>query len=247
MANLLAAAAIESMETVDSVRIRVGGLPLKPIPPWNYQQVFSIHGLLNEYLEPARVLRRGRVAWLEPLSGLEKLRWPGLGTLEAFVTSGGTSTLPDTYAGGVRELDYKTIRFPGHCAILRTLRAYGLTRTDGRPGQKSPRALLGEIIEQVIPDSGPDQVLVRVAARGRRDGRRVRIETTLHDRSDHRTGFSAMMRTTGFPLAVVARTLAAGRARRTGAVPQERALDPAAFSRECRRRGLAVKTTVRMS
>lgn len=247
MANLLAAGAIESLDRAVSVRIRVGGLPQKPVPPWNYQQVFSIHGLLNEYLEPARVLRRGKVARVEPLSGRETLRWPGLGTLEAFVTSGGTSTLPDTYAGRVDALDYKTIRFPGHCALLRTLRAHGFARTDKRPGRKPPRALLGEILEQVVPDSGPDQVLVRVTARGSRDGRRVRIETALHDRSDRRTGFSAMMRTTGFPLAVVARTLAAGRARRAGAVPQERALDPAAFAAECRRLGLAIRTTIRTS
>lgn len=245
MANLLAAAAIESMDSADTVRIRVGGLPRDPVPPWNYRQVFSVHGLLNEYLEHARVLRRGRVVMVASLTGLETLRWPGIGKLEAFVTSGGTSTLPDTYAGRVRELDYKTIRFPGHCRLIRTFRDLGLTDTcrtllDGK--EHAPRELLGEILRRAIPDTGPDQVLVRVVVRGRRKGRRVTSETVLHDRHDPHTGFSAMMRTTGFPLAIVARTLASGRARRSGALPQERALDPAGFAAECRKRGLAVRT-----
>ncbi len=244
MANLLAARAIASLDRADAVQIRVGGLPMKPVPPWNYLQVFSIHGLLNEYLEPARTLKKGRIAWLDPLSGLEKISWPGLPPLEAFVTSGGTSTLPETYEGRVRSLDYKTIRFAGHCRILRTLRDYGFTSTEktrleGRLA--SPRELLGEILRRTIPTSGPDQVLIRISVLGRRGARRAKRVTVLHDKADPQTGFSAMMRTTGFPLAIVAAALARGEVRRAGALPQERALNLARFAAECRTRGLAIR------
>src|SRR5688572_9240369 len=102
-------------ETLDEIHIRVGGLPQDPKPPLDYQMVFSVEGLINEYIERARVIRGGKITEVESMTEIETLEFPApFGKMEAFQTSGGTSTLPDTFRGRVKELDYKTIRYPGH-------------------------------------------------------------------------------------------------------------------------------------
>ncbi|MDQ3907749.1 MAG: saccharopine dehydrogenase NADP-binding domain-containing protein, partial [Acidobacteriota bacterium] len=117
MVAVLAAHGAERFDEIESIRIRVGGLPQRPKPPLNYQLVFSVEGLINEYVERARVVRGGRIVEVESMTEIEGLEFPApFGRLEAFQTSGGTSTLPDTFAGRIQELDYKTIRYPGHCA-----------------------------------------------------------------------------------------------------------------------------------
>src|SRR5690606_11402887 len=124
MACLLGALGVEHFDgeqggAVESMKLRVGGLPAHPKPPLNYKLVFSVRGLTNEYLEPADVLRDGKLQRVPSLGDVESLEFPApYGTLEAFTTSGGCSTLPRTLAGRVRNLDYKTIRYPGHCAAF---------------------------------------------------------------------------------------------------------------------------------
>jgi lysine 6-dehydrogenase len=126
LVSILAADGIRRVGEADSVQIRVGGLPVDPQPPLHYAISFSAEGLVNEYLEDAEVLREGRPATVAALTELEELEFPPpFGTLEAFQTAGGSSTLPRTYAGRVRRLDYKTIRYPGHCRILQALFALG--------------------------------------------------------------------------------------------------------------------------
>jgi lysine 6-dehydrogenase len=120
--NILAMTGFGELETVEAIRLRVGGLPLHPRPPLNYQIVFSVEGLLNEYLEKAIVLRDGRVTEVDSMNDLEEIAFPApLGTLEAFTTSGGVSFLPELLKGKVNTLDYKTIRYRGHCEKIRTL------------------------------------------------------------------------------------------------------------------------------
>src|SRR5690349_18382698 len=122
MVAVLVAHAVQGFETIDEIHIRVGGLPQTPKPPLDYQLVFSVEGLINEYIERARIIRDGRIAEVESMTEVESLEFPPpFGTMEAFQTSGGTSTLPETFLGRVRELDYKTIRYPGHCAKFKTM------------------------------------------------------------------------------------------------------------------------------
>ena len=119
MANIIAASIIEKMSSVDECHIRVGGLPQNPKTILKYQQVFSIRGLTNEYLEDAIVIRDSKVTTVGGLTELEELTFPDpWGKLEAFQTSGGTSNLPQIYKGKIKELSYKTIRFPGHCQFF---------------------------------------------------------------------------------------------------------------------------------
>jgi lysine 6-dehydrogenase len=127
MVAVLVAHAAQHFDTIDEVHIRVGGLPQTPKPPLDYQLVFSVEGLINEYIEPARVIRDGKITTVESMTELESLSFPEpFAKMEAFQTSGGTSTLVETFLGKVRVLDYKTIRYVGHCAKFKAMIDLGL-------------------------------------------------------------------------------------------------------------------------
>ena len=245
MTNLLALWAIRGMERVDEVRIRVGGVPLEPVPPLDYQLVFATEGLINEYVEDALVIRSGRVRTVPSLTDVESLRFPApFGRMEAFNTSGGASTLIRTLKGRLRNLDYKTIRYPGHCARMHVLKHLGLM--DGRAvrvggADVSPRALTGLLLERALPSSGPDAVLVRVTASGVRRGRRRRVRVGLVDTLDRRTGLTAMMRCTAFPSACIAWMLGRRLIDSPGVHEQESVVPVGRFVREMREAGLAIR------
>jgi len=231
------------LDKVASLRLRVGGLPLQPQPPMNYKIVFSVEGLINEYIEPAVVIRGGRLDTVPSLSELETLTFPEpFGELEAFQTSGGTSTLPRTLAGRVPDLDYKTIRYKGHCAQFRLLHELGLT--DDRPlafpgGEVSPRQMLANRLKLKLDLPGPDVVLVLVVAEGwDAAGQPKRLAVRIIDRHDATTGLSAMMRMTGFPAAIIARMLAAGQLGAVGACCQELIVPGRDMVAELHRRGI---------
>src|SRR5205085_12652822 len=114
--------AVSQLRTVDDMHTRVRRLPLPPKPLLDYRLGCRVEGLINEYVERARVLRGGEIVEIESMTEVEELEFPPpFGKMEAFQTSGGTSTLPDTYLGRVRELDYKMIRYPGHCAKFKAM------------------------------------------------------------------------------------------------------------------------------
>src|SRR5205085_3588247 len=127
---------------------------------------FSVEGLINEYIEPARIIRDGKIATVESMTEIEELEFPApFGTLEAFQTSGGTSTLPDTFLGKVRALDYKTIRYLGHCEKFKTMIDLGLCSSEPMSvdGVRiAPRRMFGELLVRNLPADEPDVVLVRV-------------------------------------------------------------------------------------
>src|SRR5256714_12440286 len=166
MVSVLVAHGAGRFEQLDAVHIRVGGLPQNPQPPLNYQIVFSVEGLINEYVERARVIRDGQIIEVDSMTEVESLDFPApFGRMEAFQTSGGTSTLPETFAGRVRELDYKTIRYPGHCERFKLLVDLGLCASDEVEidgARVTPRRLLGEMLYRHLPAAEPDVVLVRL-------------------------------------------------------------------------------------
>ncbi|HEX8164130.1 MAG TPA: saccharopine dehydrogenase C-terminal domain-containing protein [Pyrinomonadaceae bacterium] len=233
MVAVLAAHGAERFDELEAVHIRVGGLPLAPKPPLDYQIVFSVEGLINEYVERARVVREGRIVEVESMTELEELEFPApFGRMEAFQTSGGTSTLPDTFLGRVQELDYKTIRYPGHCAQFKLLIDLGLASSDEVDlggARVAPRRLLGELLVRHLPADEPDAVLVRLEFRGSHGGAARLLRYDIIDRFDERTRLSAMQRTTAFPASVVAQTMARGLTTSKGALPQERCIPPAPF------------------
>lgn len=243
MVAVLVAHGAKQFESLDEIHIRVGGLPQNPKPPLDYQLVFSVEGLINEYIERARVIRDGQITMVDSMTEVEELEFPEpFGKMEAFQTSGGTSTLPETFLGKVRELDYKTIRYPGHCAKFKTMIDLGLCSSekitvDGM--HVAPRRVLGDLLVRNLPADEPDVVLVRVEFVG--DGRRLRYD--IIDRYDKATGLSAMMRTTAFPASIVALMMARGQTTQKGALPQERCIPPELFMAELAKRKIVVNVS----
>lgn len=233
MVSVLAAHGAARFDELEAIHIRVGGLPQTPRPPLNYQIVFSVEGLINEYVERARVIRGGQIVEVESLTEIEALEFPApYGRMEAFQTSGGTSTLPDTFHGRLQELDYKTIRYPGHCEGFKLLVDLGLAASeeiDVDGVGVRPRRLLGEMLLRRLPADEPDVVLVRLAFRGRVAGRDTRLRYDIIDHFDARTGLSAMMRTTAFPASIVAQMMARKETTERGARPQEIVVPPDKF------------------
>lgn len=240
MACLLAAWGTERLEAVDTIKIRVGGLPAHPKPPLNYKLVFAVRGLTNEYVEPAEALRDGRIVRLPSLTEPETIEFPyPFGTLEAFNTSGGASTLPRTLKDKVRNLDYKTIRYPGHLAAFSGMAALGLL-SETSLGGVVPRQLTEALLERALTDDDTDVVLARVLLDGKKNGKKTRLVFELVDRHDARTGHSAMARTTAYPTAAIAYMLGAGAIERKGVLPGELAVPLGAFVQAVRARGIDV-------
>jgi lysine 6-dehydrogenase len=244
MVSVLAMHGASRFDEVEEIHIRVGGLPQDPRPPLDYQLVFSVEGLINEYIEVARVIRDGEIKTVESMTELESLSFDGFPPLEAFQTSGGTSTLPDTFLGRIRELDYKTIRYAGHCDKFKAMIDLGLCSSDPVPVDGSdikPRRVFGELLQKHLPADGPDYVLVRLDFAGRSGGESKSLRYDIVDKLDESTGLSAMMRTTAFPASIIAQMMAGRDVLVRGATPQEKAIDPEKFVAELDRRNIKIK------
>jgi len=243
MVSILAMHGAAKFDSVEEIHIRVGGLPQDPQPPLNYQLVFSVEGLINEYIEVARVIRDGQIIEVESMTEIESLTFDDFPPLEAFQTSGGTSTLPDTFLGKIRELDYKTIRYAGHCEKFKTMMDLGLCSSDEIvvDFQKvKPRKVFGELLQKHLPADGPDYVLVRLDFVGTKGGETKLLCYDVVDKQDEATGMSAMMRTTAFPASIIAQMMARGDVLSRGATPQETAIDPEKFVTELTRRNINI-------
>ncbi|RDE15267.1 MAG: saccharopine dehydrogenase [Candidatus Thorarchaeota archaeon] len=245
MVSVLARHGIEYLDRVESVKIRVGGLQQEPRPPLNYSLIFSVEGLINEYVEPCVALRDGKVVLEDPLVGFEEIYFPEpFGKLEAFNTSGGTSTLPYTYQGKVGNMDYKTIRYPGHGHKVWCLMKLGLMSSnpiDVEGKKVRPRKMLETLLEKNLPPAGKDVTLIRIMVEGWKGTESRNIEYEIIDYFDETTGLTSMMRTTSFPAAVTAMMMADGRISERGVLTPERCIPPELFMKELRSRGIDIK------
>ena len=207
MVNILAEHGIKQLDTVDSVRIYVGGLPQNPEPPLNYQIVYSLEGVLDYYTTLSWVLRGGKRTRVKALSEREAVDFPKpLGTLEAFHTAGGLSTMAFRYEGKIPTMEYKTLRYPGHAALMESIRELGLLDLDPVEvkGHKIiPRdAFIATVGPKLRKPEGRDLVALRVTASGTKKGKQKTVGWELLDYYDAKTGISAMERTTGYSLAI---------------------------------------------
>jgi lysine 6-dehydrogenase len=224
------------------VRLWDGGLPQDRSHLWGYRLCFNIEGLTNEYDGEAVMLRAGRIVHVETLTELEPVDFDDLGTLEAFVTSGGTSTVPFAFEGVLETYDNKTVRYPGHLAAFRAFKELGLFGRDPvRVGKSEVRprdfyhALLGPLIES---EGLEDICVLRARAEGELDGKPAAVTVDMVDRHDPATGFAAMERLTGWHAAIMAALIAAGEVP-PGVHSLEKAVPATRFMQEVRRRGLA--------
>ena len=214
MVNILAQGGIDALDETESVKIYVGGLPQVPEPPLNYQLVYSLEGVLDYYTTPVLVLEGGEVIDKEPLTGVETVTFEALGELEAFLTAGGISRMPYRYRGLIPSMSYKTLRYPGHCELMKSMRNLGLMDLDPvEIGGASvvPRDLLIKVLDTKLrKPSGEDLVVMRVVIDGAIDGVSRTVTYEMVDYYDRDQEITAMMRTTGYSLGATAYMQAAG-------------------------------------
>ncbi|PYX42804.1 MAG: hypothetical protein DMG81_00990 [Acidobacteria bacterium] len=259
MASVLGGELVKRLDgRADALKLYVGGLPEKPMPPFHYQLVFSVEGLINEYVEPARILRKGKLLTIEALTEPEEFHMSGFAPLIAFHTSGGTSTLPESFEGRVGECFEKTLRYPGHYDLLCELKALGLFSSEKMKIGKAeiaPRSVMSKIFEGKFASKGADVCIMRLEAhesvrtpgvRGLLGGRlQGRVATfTLVDHYDPKTDMSAMMRTTAFPASIVVQMLASGAISKRGGVLQERDVPADLFLHEMEKRGIHIQYAI---
>jgi len=256
MASILGGELVRRLDgRADALKLYVGGLPERPMPPFHYQLVFSVEGLINEFVEPARILRKGKITIIDPLTEPEEFHMDGFAPLVAFQTSGGTSTMPETFAGKVGECFEKTLRYPGHYDLLCELKELGLFSSEKmRVGnlEVAPRAVMAKLFEEKFAGKGPDVCIMRLEAhesikapgvRGLLGGKlKGRVATfTMVDHYDPKSDMSAMMRTTAFPASIVLQMMCTGAVSKRGAVLQERDVPAEAFLEEIERRGIKIE------
>ncbi len=159
--SIAAADLAARFDKLDSVRLRVGALPTYPSNALNYNLTWSTDGVINEYIEPCEAIVDGRRVEVQALEEREEFSLDGV-RYEAFNTSGGLGTLCETLEGRVRTLNYRTIRYPGHADIMKAL-LHDLRLKDRRD-------VLKDILEQALPTTLQDVVIVFVTVSGWRDG-----------------------------------------------------------------------------
>lgn len=201
-------------DQLDAVRMRVGALPQFPSNALNYNLTWSTDGVINEYCEPCEAIVNGERRETQPLEGLESFSLDGVG-YEAFNTSGGLGSMCETYAGRVRHLDYRSIRYPGHAAIMKAL------LHDLRLRER--RDVLKDILERAVPATAQDVVVIFVTVSGLKDGRLVQetYANKIYAREVGGRVVSAIQATTAAGVATALDLLAQGKLPQSGLVRQE--------------------------
>lgn len=244
MANVIAARGAERFESVDRITIRVGGLPQNPRPPLNYQLVFSVEGLINEYTGKSVTLRDYEICEIDTMTEVEELEFPPpYGKLEAFHTSGGTSLLPLMFRGKVRHLDYKTIRYPGHCERFKTLLELGFGSNEPisvGSNLLTAKEIFYELLRRKLSGDSPDVVLMRIEIVGVRQGQPATLRFELIDSYDKNTNITAMMRTTSYPTSVIGQMVVAGIIKHRGVFTPEECVPLEPFLTELRKRSINI-------
>ena len=223
LGGVLLAHALKELGGGDEGHILVGGLPQKPAPPFDYRLVFSIVGLLREYIEEARVVRNGKLVRVMPFSSVESYEFPDpIGRLEGFPTDG-LASLVYTMKG-MKTLDEITLRWPGHAEKIKLLMESGyLSKEKVKAGatEGSPLELSWAVLGKKLAEGDPrDMTVMRVMAKGKRG-------TTVYDmvdRYDEQNQISSMGKTTAYTASIVAQMVGAGRVTGKGVVPPEQAV-----------------------
>jgi saccharopine dehydrogenase-like NADP-dependent oxidoreductase len=204
----------QRFDKLNRLRMRVGALPLFPSNALKYNLTWSTAGLINEYCNPCHVIHDGEVREVLPLEGLEEFSLDGVG-YEAFNTSGGLGTLWETLRGKVDFLNYKTIRYPGHCELMRFL------CNELRLGER--RKLFEDVLEHAVPITTQDVVLIFVTVSGSQKARLVQETYTkkVYHGKVGGTELSAIQLTTAAALCAMLDLHRSGEIPRTGFVKQE--------------------------
>lgn len=247
LVNVLAMHGARQFASVDAVQIRVGDVPQVPAPPFNFAAAWSVEKVLEDYLEPVEMIDGGQRVVVEPLTGVETIRFPDYPALEAFHTQGGLRWMAREMDGHVAHLDHKTVRWPGHAAQIQFLLALGLADTTSIDVRThlTYRDVLLRRMRQRLGVRQRDVLLVRVLVRGTRpSGETETLVYELVETFDEATDTTAMHRCTAIPAATLALLLASGAVPGGGAATPEMLPGLPAYLDALHDRGLDVQERV---
>lgn len=245
MVNIIAQHGINQFDKVESVRMYVGGLPQHPEPPLNYQIVYSIEGVVDYYTTPSLVIRDGKPTEVDALTEIVSVEFPSpAGILEAFHTAGGLSTMVYRYQNKIPTMEYKTLRYPGHAAIMAGVRQLGLMSkepVDVKGVSIVPRDVFVKVAgDKLKKPASPDLVALRVVVTGMRGGVKSSRAWQLVDKYDEANGITAMMRTTGYTLSITGQ-LQATRAIHPGVFTTDECIPPEEYFEMLGERGVVIE------
>lgn len=251
MINILSGYGVSKLDRAETIKLMVGGIPVRPEPPFGYNHVFSIEGVFDHYTDPSLVIRDGKKMEVPSLSEIETVYFENFGPLEAFHTAGGTSTLSLSYPD-LKNLEYKTIRYPGHAEKFKLLVDLGLTsrdktvEIDGRP--VSVREVMLKVLDPIL-DLGDkdDVVLLRIIVSGVKGGQpqtHIFEMTTYNDKANRVT---AMARSTAYTISVVAQMIGSGTISKRGVYAPENIVPGDLYIKEMEKRGVIIKERVEQS
>lgn len=249
MINILAGYGASKLDKVDTIKLYVGGIPVKPELPLNYNVVFSLEGVFDHYTDPSHVIRNGELKEIPSLSEVESIHFDKYGDLEAFHTSGGTSTLTKTFKD-IETLEYKTIRYPGHAEKFQLLVDLGLLSRENEVTVNGQSIKVRDVMrEQLSPQlrlgDKSDAVLLRVIVSGEAHGMPATYEYNLVTEKDLSVNETAMARATANTISVVAQMIGNGTITKRGVHPPEMIIPGDLYIEEMKKRGVMIEETVK--
>lgn len=247
MINILSGYGASKLDEVDEIKIYVGGIPVRPEAPLGYNHVFSMEGVFDHYTDESLIIRDGKKVMVPSLSEVEEVYFDYFGPLEAFHTSGGTSTLTQSYSH-VKTLEYKTIRYPGHAEKFRLLVDLNLTKRDYEvklDGKMvNPRKVLLKAIDPFVElGEKEDVVLFRAIISGVRDGKAKTYQYEMHTFRDRVNHITAMARVTASTISIVAQLIAKQVIQKRGAYPPEQIIPGSIYINELFARNIEIIET----
>ena len=247
MANILAGYGASNLDTVESIKLYVGGIPTEPKPPLHYTRVFSLEGVFDHYTEPSKAIQKGKLTEVPSLTGIEPIYFDEFGVLEAFYTSGGISTLYKTFPN-VKTLEYKTIRYKGHAEKFKFLADLGFLSKDNIvqvDGQDiNVRSVVREAIKKKLElGKKVDAVLLRAIIAGQKNEEQYTYEYEMVVHKDMEANVTAMARATASTISVVAQMIGNGLIEKRGVFPPEQIVPGKEYIQEMAKRGVDIKET----
>ncbi len=247
MINILTGYGASKLDKVESIKLFVGGIPVKPEPPLNYNLVFSLEGVFDHYTDPSAVIRDGELLEIPSLSEVQPIIFDGFSELEAFHTSGGTSTLTESFAH-VETLEYKTIRYPGHAEKFQLLVDLGLlSRTNDVTVNGQTVKVRDVMREHLSPQlrlgDKSDAVLLRVIVSGEKASLPLIYEYDLVTEKDPTNQITAMARATANTVSIVAQMIGSGLISKRGVYPPEKIVPGEPYIVELKKRGVIIEET----
>lgn len=245
MINILTGYGVDKLDDVEAIKLYVGGIPVRPEAPLEYKHVFSMEGLLDHYTDPSVIIRNGIKQEVPSLSEIETIYFNKFGPLEAFHTSGGTSTLLESYPD-VETLEYKTIRYPSHAKKFQLLVDLNLTKNDYEVeinGQMiKPRDVFLKILNPIV-ELGKDEdvVLLRVIITGTKRNLMTHYIYEMITFKNVELQVTAMARATANTVSVVAQMIGSKVITQRGVYPPEQIVPGDLYIKEMKKRGINIE------